>query len=131
MFTGIVEKTGTVEKIRFNSRSIGLTVRAGFPGRGLQRGASLAVNGCCLTVVRLTTQGSHKLLQFDLLRETWERTDLQFAGVGSLVNLERPLRTDGELGGHFVTGHIDGLGTITRWERAGQDMFWTSRLRPR
>jgi riboflavin synthase len=56
-----------------------------------------------------------------LLKETWNRTNLQFASTGSLVNLERPLRADGSLGGHFVTGHIDGLGRITRWERAGQD----------
>jgi riboflavin synthase len=60
-------------------------------------------------------------VRFDLLQETWRRTNLQFARPGSLVNLERPLRTDGNLGGHFVTGHIDGLGTISRWERAGQD----------
>jgi len=121
MFTGIVERTGTVERIHPNVRSIELTVRARLPGRGLKLGASLAVNGCCLTVVKLATRGAFKLAQFDLLRETWQRTNLQFAGVGSLVNLERPLRTNGELGGHFVTGHIDGLGTITRWERAGQD----------
>jgi riboflavin synthase len=88
---------------------------------GLKLGASLAVNGCCLTVVKLATSGKEKLVQFDLLQETWRRTNLQFAKPGSLVNLERPLRTDGNLGGHFVTGHIDGLGTITRWERAGQD----------
>ena len=56
-----------------------------------------------------------------MLRETWRRTNLQFAQPGSLVNLERPLRAGGELGGHFVTGHIDGVGKITRWERAGQD----------
>ena len=49
------------------------------------------------------------------------RTNLQFAQPGSLVNLERPLRTDGNLGGHFVTGHIDGIGRITRWERMGKD----------
>jgi riboflavin synthase len=61
------------------------------------------------------------LARFDLLEETWKRTNLQFAGVGALVNLERPLRTDGSLGGHFVTGHIDGLGTIKRWQRLGQD----------
>ena len=56
-----------------------------------------------------------------MLKETWQRTNLQFANPGSLVNLERPLRTDGNLGGHFVTGHIDGIGRITRWERMGQD----------
>jgi riboflavin synthase len=72
-------------------------------------------------VVKVTSRGGYKLARFDLLKETWERTNLQFAHPGSLVNLERPLRTDGNLGGHFVTGHIDGLGTITRWERSGQD----------
>ena len=79
------------------------------------------MNGCCLTAVKVATQGQHKLATFDLLNETWQRTNLQFAQPGSLVNLERPLRTDGNLGGHFVTGHIDGLGTITRWERLEKD----------
>jgi riboflavin synthase len=121
MFTGIVEETGTVERIRPTAKSIELTVRVGVCGRGLKRGASLAVNGCCLTVVKLASRGKHKLARFDLLEETWRRTNLQYARPGALVNLERPLRTDGNLGGHFVTGHIDGIGTITRWERMGQD----------
>jgi len=121
MFTGIVEETGVVERIQPTEKSIELTVRANRCGRGLKLGASLAVNGCCLTVVKLSARGKAKLAQFDLLKETWERTNLQFARKGALVNLERPLRPDGNLGGHFVTGHIDGTGTITRWERAGQD----------
>jgi len=121
MFTGIVEETGVVEKIVPGERSTQLTVRAGVCGRGLKLGASLAVNGCCLTVVKLATRGKHRLATFDLLKETWNRTNLRWCAPGSLVNLERPLRPDGELGGHFVTGHIDGVGKITRWERAGQD----------
>lgn len=121
VFTGIVEETGTVEQIQPSAKAIRLSVRTGICGRGLKLGASLAINGCCLTVVKLTARGQHKVAQFDLLRETWERTNLQFVRPGSLVNLERPLRTDGNLGGHFVTGHIDGLGRITRWERLGQD----------
>ena len=121
MFTGIVEETGTVERIQATSKSIELTVRANVCGRGLKLGASLAINGCCLTVVKLSSRGRHKLAQFDLLKETWQRTNLQFARPGAMVNLERPLRADGNLGGHFVTGHIDGLGTIKRWERVGQD----------
>ncbi|HPC59492.1 MAG TPA: riboflavin synthase [Verrucomicrobiota bacterium] len=121
MFTGIVEETGVVERIQPTAQSIELTVRAGVCGRGLKVGASLAVNGCCLTVVQLGPPGKTRRVRFDLLKETWERTNLQFARPGSLVNLERPLRTDGNLGGHFVTGHIDGLGKITRWERLGQD----------
>jgi riboflavin synthase len=121
MFTGIVEETGVVEKIKPTTRSIELTVRANTTGPGLKAGGSLAVNGCCLTAVKVSPHGKSKLVQFDLLRETWRLTNLQFTRPGSLVNLERPLRADGEFGGHFVTGHIDGFGKIIRWERAGQD----------
>ncbi|MGO8678239.1 MAG: riboflavin synthase [Limisphaerales bacterium] len=121
MFTGIVEETGSVEQIKPADKSIELSVRMQLCGRGLKVGASLAVNGCCLTVVKVAARGKERVAQFDLLRETWERTNLQFAQPGSLVNLERPLRTDGNLGGHFVTGHIDGIGKIVRWERQGRD----------
>lgn len=121
MFTGIVEEAGTVERIEPAAKSIELTVRTKVCGRDLKVGGSLAVNGCCLTVVKVWNKGTSRLARFDLLKETWERTNLQFARPGSLVNLERPLRTGGELGGHFVTGHIDGLGQISRWERLGQD----------
>src|SRR6266704_5912315 len=121
MFTGIVEEAGMVERIKPTAKSIELTVRAEKCGRGLKIGDSLAVNGCCLTVVKLVRRGKSKLVQFDLLQETWKRTNLQFAKRGSLVNLERPVPADGRFGGHFVTGHIDGLGKITRWERAAQD----------
>lgn len=121
MFTGIVEEAGTVERIRPTTKSVELTVRATATGRGLKIGGSLAVNGCCVTAVKLSPHGKSRLVQFDLLQETWRLTNLQFARPGSLVNLERPLRADGEFGGHFVTGHIDGLGKIIRWERAGPD----------
>jgi riboflavin synthase len=121
MFTGIVEETGVVERIRPAAKAIELSVRLGVCGRGLKIGASLAVNGCCLTVVKLNVKGRSKVAQFDLLQETWRRTNLQFTKPGSLVNLERPLRANGQLGGHFVTGHIDGLGAISRWQRQGND----------
>jgi riboflavin synthase len=121
MFTGIVEETGTVERITPSRKSIRLTVGMQLCGKGLKIGASLAVNGCCLTAVKIARRGKRTYADFDLLKETWQRTNLQFVKPGSLVNLERPLRTDGNLGGHFVTGHIDGLGTISRWERLGQD----------
>ena len=121
MFTGIVEEAGIVERIKPAAKAIELTVRADATGRGLKPGGSLAVNGCCLTAVKVAARGKFKSVRFDLLRETWRRTNLQFAKAGSLVNLERPLRADGEFGGHFVTGHIDGVGKIIRWERTGQD----------
>lgn len=121
MFTGIVEEAGVVERTKPTAKSIELTVRTGKCGHGLKIGDSLAINGCCLTIVKLARRGKFKLAQFDLLQETWRRTNLQFAKPGSLVNLERPLRAQGELGGHFVTGHIDGIGKIIRWERVGKD----------
>jgi riboflavin synthase len=121
MFTGIIEETGAIERVKAGAKSIELTLRANVTARGLNVGDSLAVNGCCLTVVKIAAGGKSKLLQFDLLKETWNRTNLQFVTRGALVNLERPLRTDGRLGGHFVTGHIDGTGRLTRWERSGDD----------
>ena len=121
MFTGIVAETGTIERIAAARAGIQLNVRARRVARGLKPGDSVAVNGCCLTVVKLTSRGPAKLIQFDLLRETWDRTNLRFTKPGALVNLERPLRADGRLDGHFVTGHIDGTGKILRWERAGAD----------
>ena len=121
MFTGIVQETGTVEKIAPGAKSIALTVRAEISARGLKTGGSLAVNGCCLTAVKISARGKFKLVQFDLLAETWKRTNFQFLKTGSLVNLERPLRAGGEFGGHFVTGHIDGVGKILRWEKSGAD----------
>lgn len=121
MFTGIVEEAGVIEKTKPTARSIEMTVRANVCGRGVKVGDSVAVNGCCLTAVKITTKGKAKLIQFDLLQESWQRTNFQFAKPGSLVNLERSLRANGELGGHFVTGHVDGLGKIIKWERAGKD----------
>jgi|SRR5580704_13503921 riboflavin synthase len=121
MFTGIVEETGVVAAIKLKAKAIELTVRAKVCGRGLKAGDSIAVNGCCLTAVKITPRGAGKLIRFDLLTETWKRTNLQFARVGSLVNLERSLAVGARLDGHFVTGHIDGTGKTVRWERAGQD----------
>jgi riboflavin synthase len=121
MFTGIVEEAGVIEQIVPTPKSIAMTVRATVCGRGVKVGDSVAVNGCCLTAVRVAAKGKTRLIQFDLLQESWDRTNFQFARPGSLVNLERSLRANGELGGHFVTGHVDGLGRIIRWERAGKD----------
>jgi riboflavin synthase len=121
MFTGIVEEAGVIEKIAPSKKSIALTVRADVCGRGLKLGASVAVNGCCLTAVKISARGKSKLIQFGLLQESWRRTTFPFLKAGALVNLERSLRADGELGGHFVTGHVDGVGKIIRWEKSGAD----------
>lgn len=123
MFTGIVEETGVVKAIKPGKRSIALTVETRVCGSDLQLGDSLAVNGCCLTVVKLTGPKTRRLVQMDLLQETWKRTNLQYTKVGAVVNLERALAANGRLGGHFVSGHIDGQGVIKRWEKSGQDFI--------
>lgn len=129
MFTGIVEEAAIIESIKPTAKGIELTVRAATCGRGLKLGASVSVNGCCLTAVKITPEGRvprvpkkrTTLIRFDLLQESWRLTNLQYAKPGHRVNLERSLRANGELGGHFVSGHVDGLGKIIRWERAGKD----------
>jgi riboflavin synthase len=121
MFTGIVEETGIVERIRPKANAIQLTVRVRKSARGLKIGDSLAVNGCCLTVTAVTSRLGSKSIRLDLLQETWTRTNLQNLEPGGRVNLERALKVGARLDGHFVTGHIDGTGKITRWEWAGPD----------
>ena len=101
--------------------TIELTVRAKVAARGVKRGDSIAVNGCCLTATKISFGKGGRILHFQLLLETWERTNLKYAGRGSAVNLERALLVGGRLGGHFVSGHIDATGRILRWEKSGQD----------
>ena len=117
MFTGIVEEAGQVEQIRTGKRSTELTVRAFKIGPALRVGNSVAVNGACLTVIA----SRRGVLKFDVLNETLQRTNLEFMRRGSLVNLERPLRADARLDGHFVLGHVDARGKVRRFERDGKD----------
>jgi len=121
MFTGIIEETGAVESIHPGDKSVRLTVSLRKTGLGLSVGDSLSVNGCCLTVVEIGSKGRSKMVQFDLLKETWNLTNLKDCRAGSAVNLERSLEAGGRLGGHFVTGHIDGTGKIMTWEQKGED----------
>jgi riboflavin synthase len=117
MFTGIVEETGSVKAIVPSGKSIRLTLSAKMTGRGAKLGDSLAVNGCCLTIVKI----KGNILEFDLLRETWERTNFESLKIGSFVNLERSLAIGDRLHGHFVTGHIDATGKIELLEKRGAD----------
>ena len=119
MFTGIVEETGRVKNIAPSKRSVRLTIAAGVTAKGARIGDSLAVNGCCLTIVKI----ARHLLEFDLLRETWERTNFKELQPGSAVNLERSLAVGDRLHGHFVTGHIDGVGLVRTFEKRGADWF--------
>jgi len=120
MFTGIVEGVGVVKNLKEQEESWLLQLDLPFAdGNGLEAGASLAVNGCCLTMKEDgSSEGS-----FDLLEETLKRTNLGNLQVGDRVNLERSLAANGRLGGHFVTGHIDGLGRIEIFEERGKNLF--------
>jgi riboflavin synthase len=92
-------------------------------GATLRLGDSLAVNGCCLTIVATREHEGGWVVSADLLQETWRRTNLHACRPGVAVNLERPLRADGRLDGHFVTGHVDCAGRIERWEPSGADWY--------
>jgi riboflavin synthase len=119
MFTGIVETAGQVVSFQAGANAWKLIVDAGVTGTGVSVGDSIAVNGCCLTAVQIVAGCLH----FDVLEETRRLTNLSALEPGSLVNLERSLRFDGKVGGHFVTGHIDGVGTILVFEPRGQDYY--------
>jgi len=117
MFTGIVETAGKVVELIKTQEGCRFIVEAAAVVEGVQLGDSISNNGCCLTVVKI--DGS--CLSFDLLEETQRLTNLRNLTPGCAINLERSLPSNGRLGGHFVTGHIDETGTITKWEKSGAD----------
>jgi len=119
MFTGIIEETGRVESFAQGAASWRLRIAAQVMLQNLALGDSIAVNGCCLTV---TAFGAGHL-EFDVLEETRRLTNFSVLAAGAPVNLERSLRFDGKVGGHFVTGHIDGLGEIEIFEQRGKDHY--------
>ncbi len=118
MFTGIVEELGEVVGIDVTGDSARLTVRGPLVTGDATRGDSIAINGVCLTVTDMTGGA----FSADVMGETLDRSSLGGLTPGAAVNLERPLRPDGRLGGHIVQGHVDGTGTIltrrpeTGWE---------------
>jgi riboflavin synthase len=119
MFTGIVEETGQVAAFTRGAAAWRLQVSARLAREDAVVGDSIAVNGCCLTIASIDAQH----VFFDVLEETRRLTNFDALGTGSAVNLERSLRFGGKLGGHFVTGHIDGLGTIEQFEQRGADHY--------
>ena len=119
MFTGIIEETGRVVSFAPAADAWKLQVTARLVPAGLATGDSVAVNGCCLTVTKFDATN----LWFDVLEETRRLTNFAQLAPGAAVNLERSLRADGRMGGHFVTGHIDGLGRIEVLEARGRDHY--------
>ena len=109
MFTGIVEEVGQVRRVERGAGVVRVDVAACVALEGSEVGASVAVNGVCLTVVVRRPDG----LAFEAGPETLARTTLGRLAVGDPVNLERPLRFGAAVGGHLVLGHVDGIGTVT------------------
>jgi riboflavin synthase len=139
MFTGIVEHVGHVQALEKNTTNKAaldksavrkdavetgaaggrLRVHAGPLAASLDVSGSIAVNGCCLTIVEI----SGETFAADLSSETLRRTSFGEIQAGTRVNLERPLTAGKEFGGHFVQGHVDGIGRVTRWEADGAN-WW-------
>lgn len=119
MFTGIIEETGRVAAFVQGAGSWQLQIAARLVPADVKLGDSVAVNGCCLTVTNF--DAGH--LWFDVLEETRRLTNFAQLAPGSLVNLERSLRADSRLGGHFVSGHVDLLGRIEVFEARGKDHY--------
>jgi riboflavin synthase len=124
MFTGLIEDVGVIEGWRREKGSAALTVATDLPLRSVEPGASIAVNGTCLTVVRR----SQTYFTVDVSPETAKRTNLNTLRTGSSVNLERPLRLQDRIGGHLVTGHVDGVATVESIKREGEFTFFRFRV---
>jgi riboflavin synthase len=114
MFTGIIEQLGMIKSIRKDHNLIILGIDAGPLAAKVKLGDSVAINGVCLTA----TSKKGKVVSFDLMKETIEKTSLKEVKVGSQVNLELALKVDSRFGGHFVSGHVDECGKILKIERA-------------
>jgi len=113
MFTGIVEGIGKVEKITKNTKNrsaIQMTINLGKHSKGLKVGQSVAINGVCLTATKLSKPNC----VFEMIEETTKKTDLGNLKSGAIVNIERSLMAGDRLEGHFVLGHVDGVGIIKK-----------------
>ncbi len=120
MFTGIIEELGQVVELRKGLTGAALRIACSTVLSDAVLGASIAVNGACLTVVELNTNQ----WAADLSPETLTRTNLGDLQAGFIVNLERPLRANGRLEGHFVLGHVDGAAQFVSLDSIGEDNWW-------
>jgi riboflavin synthase len=120
MFTGIIEELGTVEALETRSAGSRLKIRCSTVMQDMTEGASIAVNGVCLTAVGLQPES----FSADLAPETMRLTNLGDLSAGSRVNLERPLSPTGRLSGHIVQGHVDATGEFLSLDALGSDNWW-------
>jgi riboflavin synthase len=119
MFTGIIEHLGTVESLKANTEGGRLQIHAPSVAKHLEVSKSIAVNGCCLTVVAV----ENERFSADLSGETLRKTSIGEWKAGTRVNLEQPLTAGKEFGGHFVLGHVDTIGRVARLAPQG-DSWW-------
>ena len=119
MFTGIIEEVGRVVAFSQGKAAWSLQIAASLVPTDVSLGCSVAVNGCCLTVTRFDSDN----LWFDVLEETRRLTVFNELNPGSQVNLERSLKPESRMGGHFVSGHVDGLGRVEVFEPRGNDHY--------
>lgn len=126
MFTGLIEDVGKVSRWQRRKGSGVLTLKTHLSLREIGIGSSIAVNGACLTVV----EKGRGQFTVDVSPETLKRTNLEMIACGDPVNLERPLRLQDRLGGHLVTGHVDGIGMTERITRKGDFTFFSFRVPP-
>ena len=117
MFTGIVQKLGRVASVQRSGGHGRLAIEAEPWASAPEVGESIGVQGVCLTL----TEAKGRVLHFDVLNETFEKTNLGDKQPGSPVNLERALRVGDAIGGHFVTGHVDGVGVLRAIQPVGRD----------
>lgn len=113
MFTGLIQGMGRVIQVSKKGLHGKLLISCDIPLKNLKQGNSIALDGCCLTV----TSKKGKNLSFDFSEETARKTIIQYYKQGTLVNLEEPLKVGDRLGGHFVLGHVDGVGKIVALKR--------------
>ena len=118
MFTGLIEGTGTLLRIDRHGPDAGMVIRADYLMEDLRLGESIAVNGACLTVA----SSSGNVFTADVSAETLSRTTLGRKPSGCMLNLERALRVGDRLGGHIVSGHVDGIGTLRERRSEGKSL---------
>jgi riboflavin synthase len=120
MFTGIIEEIGTIGSMSGSDKAIEMTIHASNVLEDVKLGDSISVNGVCLTVTKFTSSS----FTVDVMPETVKATSLNALKQGSSVNLERAMAAGGRFGGHFVTGHVDGTGTIIRKRPSANAVYY-------
>lgn len=126
MFTGIVEEIGRVQRVQQSGESIVMEINASKVLEDVQLGDSISINGVCLTV----TSYSDSIFSVDIMPETFRATGLRELSPNDRVNLERAMAANGRFGGHFVSGHVDGIGEIVQIEQVDNAWYYDLKISP-